>query len=125
MLAILSHQEGRVAIVTFAGRAAVDASGAIDEGAFLADGQVVWSWLPDAGVKFLGSESFSGMTVAKKPGHRGGLEAAVKTIARGVPGDSGVTCTLVCASTTTYAHETAGASGAWHSLRPRFGGQGN
>ena len=62
-----------------------------------ADGQVVWSWLPDAGVKFPGSESFSGMTVARKPGHRGGLEAAVKTIARGMSGDSGVTCTLVCA----------------------------
>src|SRR5258707_15281303 len=31
------------------------------------------------------------MTVANKPGHRGEHEATVKTIARGKPGDSGVT----------------------------------
>src|ERR1700688_759672 len=42
-----------------------------------------------------------------------------------MPGDSGVTCTLVCALTTTIAHETAGASGARHSLRPQFGEGGN
>ena len=35
--------EGRIAIVTDAGRDAVDASGAADESAYLADGQVVWS----------------------------------------------------------------------------------
>ena len=90
-----------------------------------ADGQVVWSWLPDAGVKFRGSESFSGMTVANKPGHRGEHEAAVKTIARGMSGDSGVTCTLVCVFLLPFAHETVGASGARHSLRPHFGEGGN
>jgi hypothetical protein len=35
--------EGRLAIVTNAGRDAMDASGASDEGALLADGEVVWS----------------------------------------------------------------------------------
>jgi hypothetical protein len=35
--------EGRLAIVTDARRDAVDASGASDEGALLADGEVVWS----------------------------------------------------------------------------------
>jgi hypothetical protein len=35
--------EGRLEIVTDAGQDAVDASGAKDEGAFLADGEVVWS----------------------------------------------------------------------------------
>ena len=35
--------EGRLAIVTNARRDAVDASGASDEGASLADGEVVWS----------------------------------------------------------------------------------
>ena len=35
--------EGRLAIVTDAGRDAVDAGGASDEGAYLADGEVVWS----------------------------------------------------------------------------------
>jgi hypothetical protein len=48
--AILSHQKG-VAIVTFAGRAAVDAEGAWTT-ALKAYGKGVWSWLPDAGVKF-------------------------------------------------------------------------
>jgi hypothetical protein len=42
----------------------------------------------------------------------------VKTIARGMPGDSGVTVvtTLVCFS--HFAREAAGASRARHSLRP-------
>ena len=35
--------EGRLAIVTDAGRDAVDADGASDEGAMSADGEVVWS----------------------------------------------------------------------------------
>jgi hypothetical protein len=42
----------------------------------------------------------------------------VKTIARGMPGDSGVTCLTRVPSTTTIAHAAAGASGARHSLRP-------
>jgi hypothetical protein len=36
-----------------------------------ADGEDVWARHPDAGVKFLGSESLSGMTVAKSPVRRG------------------------------------------------------
>ena len=39
-------QRGRFEIVTDAGQDAVDASGAKDEGAFLADGEVVWSCSP-------------------------------------------------------------------------------
>jgi hypothetical protein len=35
-----------------------------------ADGEVVWSWHPDAGVK----SAETPMTVANKPGHRGELE---------------------------------------------------
>ena len=35
--------EGRLAIVTDAGRDAVDADGAKDEGAWFADGEAVWS----------------------------------------------------------------------------------
>src|SRR6202043_3544062 len=34
-----------------------------------ADGEAVWSWRPDAGVKLAGS--IPPMTVARKPGHRG------------------------------------------------------
>ena len=41
-LLVLSHK-GRLEIVTDAGQDAVDASGARDEGAQLADGEVVWS----------------------------------------------------------------------------------
>src|ERR1700722_16313272 len=33
----------------------------------------------------------------KRPEHRGDHEVTVKTIAWGMPGDSGVTCMLVCA----------------------------
>src|ERR1700722_11547222 len=55
------------------------------------------------------------------PEHREEHEVAVKTIAWGMPGDSGVSCMLVCALPTTIAHETVGASAARHSLRPLFG----
>ena len=34
-----------------------------------ADGEVVWSWRPDAGAKSV--DASLPMTVAKKPGHRG------------------------------------------------------
>jgi hypothetical protein len=46
---------------------------------------------------------------------------AVKTIAWGMPGDSGVTCMLVCAFYTILHTRPRGASGARHSLRPQFG----
>src|SRR5258707_15307397 len=63
------------------------------------------------------------MTVANKPGHRGEHEATVKTIARGMPGDSGVT--VVTNARVYYTtRAAAGASGARHSLRPLiFSGQ--
>ena len=38
-----------------------------------ADGEVVWSWRPDAGVKLAG---FPQATVAKEPGHRGDHEVS-------------------------------------------------
>ena len=36
-----------------------------------ADGEVVWSWRPDAGVKLAMMLRITPMTVARKPGHRG------------------------------------------------------
>jgi len=54
------HERGR--------RDAVDADGALTN-ALEADGEAVWSWCPDAGIKF--AKSFSRVTVARKPGHRG------------------------------------------------------
>src|SRR5258707_9370320 len=57
------------------------------------------------------------MTVANKPGHRGEHEATVKTIARGMPGDPGVT--VVTNARVYYTtRAAAGASSARHSLRP-------
>jgi hypothetical protein len=35
----------------------------------IADGEIVWSWRPDAGAKLAGNEPQA--TVAKEPGHRG------------------------------------------------------
>ena len=37
----------------------------------VADGEVVWSWRPDAGVKLAMMLRITLMTVARKPGHRG------------------------------------------------------
>src|SRR5258707_14787653 len=57
------------------------------------------------------------MTVANKPGHRGEHEVAVKAIARGMPGDPGVS--VVTNSRVYYTtRAAAGASDARHSLRP-------
>src|SRR5258705_2844822 len=56
-------------------------------------------------------------TVSTKPGHRGEREVSRKTIARGMPGRSGVTVvtnSCVC----FFTHEAAGALSARHSLRP-------
>src|SRR5260370_11066435 len=56
-------------------------------------------------------------TVSNKPGHRGEREVSRKTIARGMPGETGVTVvtnSCVC----FFTHEAAGASCARHSLRP-------
>ena len=53
-----------------------------------AHGQVAWSWPPDAEVKFamMRSKRSRGRRWPKSPAHRGEREAAVKTIARGMPG---------------------------------------
>jgi hypothetical protein len=77
--------KGRFAIVTNVRRDAVDADGASDEGVLSADGEVVWSRRPDAGVKSaetgddrpFGSDTpDSLMMVARKPGHQGEREGS-------------------------------------------------
>ena len=50
----------------------MDAGGAADESAILADGEVVWSWRLDAGVKL--AEATPPATVTRKPDHRGERE---------------------------------------------------
>src|SRR5258708_26501297 len=68
-------------------------------------GEDVSFWRPDPGVKFAEAKSaqpgadqpYSRMTVAKKAGHRGEHDISRKAIARGMPGDSGVTVVTSCA----------------------------
>src|ERR1700710_2754758 len=77
-----------------------------------ADGEVVWSWTPSAGVDGGYQAWYAGESTKE----------TVKTIARGMPGETGVTVvtTLVCFVSKT-ACEAAGASSARHSLRPLIG----
>jgi hypothetical protein len=61
------------------------------------------------------------MTVTNKPVTGESMKETVKTIARGMPGDSGVT--VVTNARVYYTpRAAAGASGARHSLRPPIGG---
>jgi hypothetical protein len=81
-----------------------------------ADGEVVWSRHPDAGVK-LRETSFARRWWQQSPVHQGDHEVSRNTIARGMPGETGVT--VVTNSYVFYfTYEAAGASGARHSLRP-------
>src|SRR5712671_3185112 len=57
-------------------------------------------------------------TVTTKPGHRGEHEVSRKTIARGMPGRSGVTVVTMLVCFVYFAREATGALGARHSLRP-------
>ena len=56
--------------------------------------------------------------MSNKPGHRGEREVSRKTIARGMPGVSGVTVVTMLVCFLSFAYEAAGALSAWHSLRP-------
>ena len=58
----------------------------------------------------------------KKAGHRGEHEVSRKTIARGMPGRSGVTVVTMLVCFFSFAREAAGASRARHSLRPLISG---
>src|ERR1700687_3792533 len=63
------------------------------------------------------------MTVAKQPGHRGARRKPLKPLRAGTPGDSGVLVVTRVRSTTTSAHEAAGAKGTRRSPRPLRGGR--
>jgi hypothetical protein len=87
--AVPSHSEGRFAIVTNAGRDALAARSAEDESTFL---RTAKSYGPDAST--LASslrKAISAGDGGKKADRRGGYDISRKTIARGMPGDSGVT----------------------------------
>jgi len=87
-----------------------------------ADGEVVWSWRLDAGVKSI--EATLSATETNQPDLRGEHEVSRKTIAWGMPGVTGVTCMLVCAFYSILHTRPWGASSARHSLRP-FRGRGD
>ena len=84
-----------------------------------ADGEVVWSWRLDAGVK--SAEAIPPATETNQPDLRGEHEVSRKTIAWGMPGVTGVTCMLVCAFYSILHTRPWGASSARHSLRPYQG----
>jgi hypothetical protein len=94
---------GALAIVMNAGRDAVDVGCFLDERSWPADGKAVWSWHPDAGVKLSGRKS-SWRWWLTSPAHQGDHGEAVKTIAQGMPGQSGepVATMLVCSLTTSH-----------------------
>ena len=96
----------------------MDAGCAADESADLADGEVVWSWRLDAGVKLRGS--VREVTVTRKPDHRGEHEISCNTIACGNAGRSGATV-VTNARATNSTRAAAGASGTRHSPLPFLG----
>jgi hypothetical protein len=81
-----------------------------------ADGEVVWSWRPDAGVKSCGAIRMA--TVARKPVTGESSKEAVKPLRReGRIASAEPVCS--CAfSSVHFAHETAGAARTRSSLRP-------
>src|SRR5882724_12505385 len=80
--------EGRLAIVTNAGRDAVDAAARETNAVCLRTAKSCGSDAPIVGVKSAIRSAGDGV---KKRGHRGEREVSRKTIARGMPGRSGVT----------------------------------
>ena len=65
---------------------------------------------PGAAMLALSWRSYSLMTVAIKPAHRGEHEAAVKTIAQGMSECSPLTCMLVCAKCAIFGTRDRGCS---------------
>jgi hypothetical protein len=68
------RSEGRIAIVTGVGAGCGGRFGDTRRAPHEADGEAVWSWRPDAGVKLATMPRIKPATVARKPGHRGERE---------------------------------------------------
>jgi hypothetical protein len=78
-----------------------------------ANGEVVWSWRRDPGVKL--ARSITLTTVTRQAAHRGEHEGNRKTIARGKPGCLGCTCQIRVHSFATFSTRRCG-----RSRRPAF-----
>src|SRR5450631_44037 len=86
----------------------------------VADGEAVWFWRPEAGVKFARRQRVARMTGSTKRGPRGERGVSRKTIAWGMPDVSGASAvnTGVHTKLPICAHQAAGALGTRHSPRP-------
>ena len=118
----LVSQEGRLAIVTKRGAGCGGRGGAATN-AQPADGKVVWSWSPDAGIKLAETTSAGdGGKKARSP--RRSRRKPLKPLARGMPGETGVTVvtTLVCLFCFCMRGCGRGRR-ARHSLRPHSFGR--
>jgi hypothetical protein len=82
-----------------------------------ADGEIVWSRHPDAGVKLAGDDWQA--TVAKEPGTPRRSRISRSTIAQGMPDVLAHLSLLACAKVHFLLHaRLAGAACTRHSLRP-------
>jgi hypothetical protein len=89
-----------------------------ETGSHRAYGQAVWSWHPDAGVKFARRKSCERWWLTS-PVHQGEHGATVKPLRRECRHDSGGPCKSACFFSLLHA-KLAGASSIRHSLRPLF-----
>src|SRR5436305_9875346 len=102
---VLFHR-GALANVINAGRDAMDAEGAIDE---RRSRRTAKSCGPDTPTLVSSRRKlFPPATVANKPGHRGEPVISRKTIARGMPGATGVTVVTMLACLFYFTCEAAG-----------------
>jgi len=89
--AFRTHQRG-VRVVTDVGAECGGRFGGARRAAREADGEIVWSWRPDAGAKSAMMLRITLVTVANKPGTPGRPRISRKTIAQGRPDDPAYTC---------------------------------
>jgi hypothetical protein len=82
----------------------------------IADGEVVWSWPPDAEAKPAMMLRITPVTGARKPGPRGEHDISVKTIAQGMPDD--LADPVVTAASFSFCWRAMGEAFTRHSLRP-------
>jgi hypothetical protein len=116
-----AHQEGRTRRHERGARDAMDANCVARRAACFADGEVVWSWCLDAGIKPCGM--FREATVTNKPDHRREREGNRKTIAQGMPECFGLPVVTSSLCAFTFCTQGCGCGlSTRHSLRPLFSG---
>jgi hypothetical protein len=109
--------KGRLAIVTNAGRDAMDADCAFDEQHVKRTAKSCGSDAPMLASSFAVNAR---RRWQQSPVTGKSAKETVKTIARGMPGETGVTVVTMLVCFFIFACEAAGASSARHSLRPHL-----